>query len=255
MAEKSKIEWTDHTFNPWEGCQKVSPGCDNCYAEARDHRFTGGKHWGPHALRRRMSEANWRQPHKWERNAFAFHERHGRRQRIFCASLADVFDNKAPKGERERLWQTIRDTPTLDWLLLTKRPENIAKMLPPDWGDGWLNVWLGVTMEDQGNFDRRWPVLASVSAAVRFVSYEPAVGPLTIGEARPDWLICGGETGPERRHMEPDWARAVRDECAVAGIPFFLKQMTGKAPIPDDLMVRQWPASLGERPQHLLATA
>lgn len=247
MAEQSKIEWTDHTFNPWEGCQKVSPGCDNCYAEERDCRFHGGKHWGPHAPRRRMSESYWRQPHKWQRNADAFHER-GRRQRVFCASLADVFDNKAPEGDRERLWQTIRDTPTLDWLLLTKRPENIAKMLPPDWGEGWSNVWLGSTMEDQDNFNRRWPVLAAIPAAIRFVSYEPALGPLTIDEARPDWLICGGETGTNRRYMPTEWARALRDECAAVGVPFFMKQMTGKAPIPDDLLVRQFPKSAAPTP-------
>jgi protein gp37 len=152
-----------------------------------------------------------------------------------------VFDNRAPDGARDDLWQLIRATPQLDWLLLTKRPENIAKMLPADWSSGWSNVWLGTTCEDQAHFDRRWPILRAVPAAVRFISYEPALGPLSIGSARPSWIICGGESGAGARYMESAWARALRDECAAAGVPFFFKQMTGKKTIPDDLLVRQFP--------------
>jgi protein gp37 len=237
MAENSKIEWTDHTFNPWIGCQKVSPGCDHCYAETMmDHRYHRVQ-WGPHGERHRTSRAYWRLPFKWAEAS------NGRRPRVFCASLADVFDNRAPNGAREDLWALVRATPQLDWMLLTKRPENISMMLPVDWEDGWPTVWLGTTCEDQKHFDRRWPILCKIPAAVRFISYEPALGPLVIGDARPSWIICGGESGAgeHTRYMEPIWARSLRDECAIKGIAFFLKQMTRKRPIPDDLLVRQWP--------------
>lgn len=139
--EYSKIEWTDHTFNPWIGCQHVSPGCDHCDAETMmDHRY-GKVEWGPHGERKRTSDANWRQPIKWNAAARAFKKDHGHRPRVFCASLADVFDNKVPLSWREDLFALIRECRRLDWLLLTKRPQNIAKMLPKDWGAGYRNVW------------------------------------------------------------------------------------------------------------------
>ena len=237
MAENSKIEWTDHTFNPWMGCQKVSAGCDHCYAETlMDHRY-GKVQWGPNGERKRTSPANWRKPLQWAREA------NGKRPRVFCASLADVFDNKAPAGARDDLFALIRATPELDWLLLTKRPENIGKMLPADWGAGYPNVWLGTTCEDQPAYDRRWRVLRDIPARVRFISYEPAIGPLDLGifAPWPDWLICGGESGPGARHMPVDWAASVMSQCGRRGIAFFMKQMTGKKPIPADLLVRQWP--------------
>ena len=156
MAENTTISWASHTFNPWIGCQKVSDGCSSCYAEAlMDTRF-GKVQWGPDGERKLTSDANWRKPLAWNRKAAAA----GERPRVFCASLADVFDNKAPEGARERLWQLIADTPNLDWLLLTKRPQNIARMLPYGWGDGWPNVWLGTSTENQEEYDRRWPILA-----------------------------------------------------------------------------------------------
>jgi protein gp37 len=164
---------------------------------------------------------------------------------VFCASLCDVFDNKAPAGARYDLWKLIREAHSLDWLLLTKRPENITKMFPADWGKGWPHVWLGTSAEDQEWFDRRWPILSKIPAAVRFISYEPALGPLTLGDARPDWIICGGEKcQPDRekaRFFDPQWARDLRVECASTGVVFFMKQMRNDWPIPDDLMVRQWP--------------
>lgn len=228
MGENSKIEWTDHTFNPWIGCQKVSPGCDHCYAEAMmDHRY-GKVQWGPHGERKRTSEANWRKPLGWAKHAR--HEGGGRKPRVFCASLADVFDNQVPQSWRIDLWALIERTPELDWLLLTKRPENIASMLPKGRGASWCfpNVWFGTTAEDQAHYNRRWPVLSRVPAALAFISYEPALGPLTdlyatAGQA-PDWIICGGESGPSARPMHPQWARDLRDQCAEAGIPFFFKQ-------------------------------
>ena len=240
MGENSKIEWTDHTFNPWIGCQKVSPGCDHCYAEAMMDKRYHKVEWGPHGERKRTSAANWRKPLQWQRAA----EAAGKRARVFCASLADVFDNQADPQWRDALWYLIRQTPDLDWLLLTKRPENIHKMLPTYWP--LPNVWLGTTAEDEKHYRRRWNVLVRIPAVVRFISHEPALGPLGNLRARPsgkfpDWIIMGGESGSGARMMNPEWARDMRDACEVAGIPFFMKQMTGKTPIPNDLMVRQFP--------------
>ncbi len=234
---KTTIEWCDFTFNPWLGCQKVSPGCDNCYAEAMmDHRYHRVE-WGPHGERKRTSEENWRQPLRWARAARAA----GARHRVFCASLADVFDNRVPKGWRADLFRLIRSTQDLDWLLLTKRPENIAAMLPAE-ADGLRNVWLGTTCEDQRHYDRRWPILRSVDAAVRFVSYEPALGPLThLGPSPPDWVICGGESGRNARPMMLQWARNIRDNCERKGVAFFMKQMGQGRVIPPELMTREFP--------------
>lgn len=258
MVENSKIEWTHHTFNPWQGCQKVGPGCDHCYAEARDQRFTGGSMWGPHAPRKRTSAANWRQPLKWGRDAAAG----GERRRVFCASLADVFDNHAsilPEW-RADLWRLIWATPNLDWMLLTKRPGNIAGMLPtdgldhPSWRDGWPNVWLGCTVTSQAEADRDIPKLLAVPAAVRFLSMEPLLGSVDLrrwigcepiiwglssyqdqdGYERQDigggiidgidLVIVGGESGPGARPMHPQWARDLRDQCVAAGVAFHFKQ-------------------------------
>jgi len=251
MAEQSKIEWTDHTFNPWEGCQRVAPECDHCYAENRDQRFTGGIHWGPKAPRRRTSAQNWNKPRRWNAQAEAFRATHGRRQRVFCASLADVFDNAVDTSWREDLWALIRECDQLDWLLLTKRPQNIAKMLPPDWGDGWPHVWLGASAGTQKTASQNIPYLLAVPSALRFVSAEPLLGSIDfaavpkgkisknitichgaltgvdgLGRSGPriDWVICGGESGPNARPMHPDWARDLRDQCTAAGVAFFFKQ-------------------------------
>jgi protein gp37 len=228
MAEITKIEWTDSTFNPWTGCQNVSPGCEHCYAESWANR-SGIVEWGPHGVRRRTSAATWANPRKWQANAATFQRTHGRRQRVFCASLADVFDNQAPPGARGDLWNLIRQCPDLDWLLLTKRPQNIAKMLPADWGArfGYPNVWLGTTTEDEKHYRLRFPVLAAIPAVLRFISYEPAVGPLgplNLCGPLPDWIICGGESGPKARVMQHQWAATLRDECEELLIPFFFKQ-------------------------------
>jgi protein gp37 len=240
MGEFSKIEWTDHTFNPWIGCQKVSPGCDNCYAEAlMDHRY-GRVQWGPHGERSRTGDANWRKPRQWAKAA----KQAGKRHRVFCASLADVFDNQAPDVWRGDLFALIEDTPELDWLLLTKRPENVARMIFPKWADGLpSNIWLGTTCEDQQRLEHRHRHLAQISAKVHFISYEPALGPLSLRECypAPDWIICGGESGPKRRPMNLQWARDLRDECATARVPFFFKQVDKVLPIPADLMVREFP--------------
>lgn len=229
MAENSNIEWTDHTFNPWIGCQKVSPACDNCYAERWDERFKGGR-WGPHAERTLTRPANWKKVIKWHDEAFENQER----KKVFCASLADVFDNhKSIKQEwRDDLWRLIRDTPNLDWLLLTKRPQNISNRLPSDWDDGYPNVWIGTTVENQEEADRRIPHLLSVPATVHFLSCEPLLGPVDLSPWISDleWIITGGESGPNCRETNPDWIRNIGLQCVLSETPFFFKQWGGKTP-------------------------
>jgi protein gp37 len=224
MSENSKIEWTDHTFNPWIGCTKVNPGCDHCYAEAMARRFGHAK-WGNHP-RTVTSESNWRKPLIWNAKAREFKRQHGRRQRVFCASMADVFDNQVSPEVRRRVFKLIRKCRKLDWLLLTKRPQNIVKMLPKNWGDGYRNVWLGFTAEDQERFDQRWKYLREIPAAIKFVSYEPAIGPLRLPDRgpTPDWLISGGESGPGARPTDPQWIRDIINDCRHKDIVPFHKQ-------------------------------
>ena len=178
MAETTGIEWTDSTFNPWWGCTKISPACDHCYAADLDKR-TGGNHWG-NVERRRTSEKNWNDPRRWQRNAFGFYSVHGRRRRVFCASMADVFDNQVPTEWRDDLWALIRDCPDLDWLLLTKRPQNIEGMLPAYWDEVKASIWLGTTVEDQKRAEQNIPHLLKHDSAVRFLSCEPMVGPIDL---------------------------------------------------------------------------
>jgi protein gp37 len=234
MAGFSKIEWTDSTFNPWVGCTKIKrPGskpsaCDFCYAEKWAKR-SGQVAWGNNP-RRRTTESYWRGPRSWNSQASDFYRRFGRRRRVFCASLADVFDNQAHVEWREDLFELIRHCDQIDWQLLTKRPQNIKKMLPRDWGSGYPNVWLGTTAEDSVSYQQRVSHLLALPAVVRFVSYEPALGPLGTIKIRgetPDWIILGGESGVRAdlaRPTRPEWARDVIAECRLHGVASFLKQ-------------------------------
>ncbi len=160
--------------------------------------------------------------------ARAFKQEHGHRPQVFYASVADVRDNQVPNDWRIDLFALILECRRLDWLLLTKRPQNIAnyKMLPKDWGDGYRNVWLGVTAEDQGHFDQRWRYLQNIPSAIKFISYEPALGPLRLPkhEPLPDWLISGGESGPGARPLHPKWVRDIIADCRRRGIAPFHKQ-------------------------------
>ncbi len=188
MAENSLIEWCHHTFNPWIGCTQISPGCVNCYAKAIDQHWYGAKHWGKEAPRKLMSDKYWLQPLKWDLRA----NKAGQRHRVFCASMADVFDEHAPTQERDRLFRLIDRTPNLDWLLLTKRLENIRKLWPFGWYDDqfkWPNVWLGVSVEDQANADERIPLLLQIPASVRFLSCEPLLGEIDLSR----WLDPTGQ--------------------------------------------------------------
>jgi protein gp37 len=244
MGENSKIEWTDHTFNPWMGCTKVSQGCKFCYAEALMDKRLGQVQWGPDGIRKRTSAKKWAEPLAWDRNAVTA----GVRARVFCASVADVFENSNELNRwRVDLWRLIDNTPNLDWLLLTKRPHNIMAMVPPHWHDGFPpNVWMGTSVEDQAAADLRIPELLKVPSII-FLSCEPLLGPIVFDpswlygcsdfetccgcdEPRVEWAIIGGESGPNARPMHPDWARGIRDQCVAAGIPVLFKQWGEWAP-------------------------
>lgn len=302
--QDTKIEWATHTFNPWMGCTKVSPACKNCYAERDTDKRFGTVQWGPNGTRVLTSDANWNKPFKWDKQAAddAFsHESEKalydegelapyERPRVFCASLADVFENwNGPivnsKGEslrisedgrittcvdwtrdltlcdvRNRLFRMIDATPDLDWLLLTKRPENVRRMWPSVFGDAAStnfsddslpghprqyrrNVWIGTSVEDQEQANQRIPELLKCRglSSVLFLSCEPLLGQVDLRPAlwledqyfgfrgvSPsrgiDWVIAGGESGPDARPSHPDWFRWLRDQCQAAGVPFLFKQ-------------------------------
>lgn len=262
MATNSAIEWTDHTFNPWWGCVKVSPGCQHCYAETLSKRF-GNNIWGPAKTtdRRLFDTKHWAEPRKWNAKAKA----DGVRARVFCASMADVFEDHPQLVEaRAQLFDLIEQTPNLDWLLLTKRPENILRMLPFRWLNNMpANVWLGTSVENQEQAERRIPFLTQTGARVLFLSCEPLLGPLNLtsivknieglqtvtdvlrgsisidGQAHLpippiDWVIAGGESGHGARPMHPGWARSLRDQCQAAGVAFHFKQWGQFAPANGD---------------------
>ena len=237
MGKNSSIEWTDHTFNPWWGCAKVSPGCENCYAETWARRV-GEKVWGPRQSRRFFGEKHWNEPLRWNSDA----ESQQRRKRVFCASMADVFElRKDLDPWREQLWRLIGITTWLDWLLLTKRPENIAEQIP--WIQDWpKNVWLGTTVENQKYADERVPILLQFPAKCRFLSCEPLLGQVNLSAWTTnrstksygiDWVIAGGESGANARVMLPGWAKSLRDQCQKSDIPFHFKQWGHWAPVAD----------------------
>jgi protein gp37 len=236
MAKDSRIEWTHHTFNPWWGCVKVSPACANCYAETWAHRL-GAKLWGRTAPRRFFTDDHWKHPFRWNAEA----KRDGERRRVFCASMADVFEVRAELNSwRARLWPLIEQTQWLDWLLLTKRPKNVARMTP--WGAHWPeNVWLGTTAENQKHADLRIPELLELPARIHFISSEPLLGSLSIAKWKGiDWLIAGGESGHHARPTDPEWVRSLRDECRDSGVAFHFKQWGHWAPeLPHGITPRQ----------------
>jgi len=295
MAE-TKIEWADYTFNHVIGCSKVSAGCANCYAEADFDKRRGIAQWGPHGTRVMTTDSYWKKPLTWDRKA----AKEGVRRRVFCASLADVFEdwqgnvrdskgnaalicdacgsiNRGEDGTefcqcsrykprmewasmadvRRRLFDLICRTPNLDWMLLTKRPENALQMMVdaglyasanPSLPCPQPNLWIGTSVENQEAADERIPMLLNVPSVVRFLSCEPLLGPVDLASVKNpggenwsrinvlhrwtdgttstgiDWIIVGGESGPNARPMHPDWARSLRDQCHSAGVPFLFKQ-------------------------------
>ena len=266
---KTKIEWATYTFNPWVGCTKISPACDNCYAADYGNRF--GVEWGANKPRKRTSMSNWELPLRWNKQARikqkawqGFKNQYPdltdeqliergfikpERPRVFCASLADVFDNEVPDEWRVHLFWLMSETPNLDWLILTKRIGNAEKMIKNTLEKRLFlastlnNIWLGSTICNQEEADRDIPKLLSVPAAKHFLSIEPMLGKITLelrckrdhngdgdcdrhpnGCPRIDWVICGGESGKNARPMHPAWVSSLRNQCTKAGVPFLFKQ-------------------------------
>ena len=244
MADQTGISWTDHTFNPWWGCTAIAPGCDNCYAAALDKR-TGGDYWNPKVKPRRTSPANWRKVLKWNEHA----EIENRRHRVFCGSMMDWCDNNAPEKALNDLWDLIRNTPMLDWQLLTKRATRIADCLPYDWGDGYQNVWLGVTCEDCKHGYPRIAALREIPAKIRFVSAEPLLDWLYQADRHlesVDWLIIGGESGPNFREIPREWFTDLIYLGKQAGCSIWFKQWGGNSRnkggcLVDGTELKEWP--------------
>lgn len=251
--KNSGIQWTHHTHNPWWGCAHKSPGCINCYAEAQADGWLKKGIWGPNAPRRFFEQKHHDKPYGWNNAAFLA----GRRERVFCASMSDVFEDRTDLDyERLRLFNTIRQTPQLDWLLLTKRPELVRQLLQTaqnmafscmqsnhpqfgsgifSWLQGWLNhssipqnVWIGSTVEDQRRADERLQILNELPAKHHFVSYEPALEQVDFhfeDFGNIDWLICGGESGRKARPFRAEWAHHAMFQAHKNNVPFFMKQM------------------------------
>lgn len=229
MADQTNISWTQRTWNPWWGCQKVSPGCKNCYMYSLLKRY--GR--DPSVVLRTKT---WGAPGKWQKAAAA----KGISEMVFTCSLSDWFIEQADEWRFEA-WQIVRDSPNLIFQILTKRPERIADHLPPDWGSGYANVWLGVSVENE-SYLSRIDKLREIPARVRFVSAEPLLGSLKeINLADIHWLIAGGESGPRFRPMDLNWARELRDKCIEKNVAFFFKQSSDRLPgRGDNLDLREW---------------
>jgi protein gp37 len=221
MGKHSTIEWTDHTFNPWWGCAKVSPACSHCYAERWSKRL-GLQLWGPCSPRRFFSAQHWREPILWDRAA----KKEGIRRRVFCASMADVFEPRSDLDPwRIKLWELINDTSNLDWLLLTKRPQQVQRLVP--WKANWpANIWLGSTVENQEWAEKRIPFLTKIPAHVIFLSCEPLLSQvdLTPWIQNIHWIIVGGESGVQARPLDPHWISDILRQSTANNVAFYFKQ-------------------------------
>lgn len=229
MAEKTGIVWCKSTWSPWEGCTKVSAECQHCYADVRDARMHAkNRHWGPKNPRKPMSAAYWKNPIKWNKEAAIT----GELWTVF-PSLCDPFDDHpsiTPEW-RAAFWNLIRMTPHLTWIILTKRPENAARLLPADWGDGYANVWLLVSAGTQATADERIPILMNTPATVRGVSLEPQLEYVSLRQWPDlDYVIQGCESGPNRRPFIEYWARDTCDHCIETDTAYCLKQTPGDGP-------------------------
>lgn len=267
MAQNSKIEWTDHTVNLWWGCSKVRTGCKNCYAENLSNRF-GDNVWGEKAPRKRIKSA-FKDLSKYQKQG----EKEGRMIRVFVGSMMDIFeDSKSLMNPDEKnnylttsqlrlsLFYKINRGlyPNITFLFLTKRPENILDMIPLEWiGNFPENVWFGISVSDQKTYDELqnleinylgsgqllWELKNWHSANI-FLSIEPQVEEIDLRQhalTKPDWIIQGGESGPNKRPFDVEWGRSMRDQCRALGIPYFFKQIDKIQPIPKDLEIREFP--------------
>lgn len=295
--QNTNIEWAKNSWNPWIGCSKISPGCKNCYAETDMDTRRKRVKWGPNGTRSVTSYAYWRQPLKWDAEAKAANERH----RVFCASLADVFEDWQgnildSKGNvlywptdyfngnvldvqniptfahqtekkdgyepltmdvmRQYIFSIIEYTSNLDWLLLTKRPENVMRMVPDHWQKNFpKNVWMGTSVENQEMMDERLPLLAKIPAQIKFLSCEPLLEKVSfmgnvdvklhdegVTTKTPfHWVIVGGESGSKKRPFDIQWARELKQQCDVTGVAFFFKQIDKVKQIPHELLIRELP--------------
>src|SRR3990172_880901 len=207
MGKTTGIEWTDATWNPWYGCHKVSQGCKNCFMFREQKQYRRD----PNIVQR--SKTRFDDPLKWEKEMTATGAPpEGETRRIFTCSWSDWFIEEADPWRAEA-WDIIRRTPHLTYQILTKRPENIPVGLPNDWGHGYPNVWIGVSEEDQPNANKRVSILVNVPAVIHFVSAEPLLGFTSYLPwlSKLDWIIVGGESGPNYRPMDLAWARSIRD--------------------------------------------
>lgn len=253
MGKDSRISWTNHTFSPWHGCTKVggSPACDHCYAESFSRRIgyseTGSQFpiWGDDAKRRYFKDKHFLEPLKWDKSA----KERGVTELVFCASMADWAEGRPEQVPHlKKLWDLVLQTGNLNWLMLTKRPQLISKLCP---FENHPRVWQGITTETQPWLNLRWEHLRRVNSNIYWLSIEPMLGRLTLPKeflalGNRGWVICGGESGAHARHMEPDDARHLRDQCLTAGVRFHMKQMSGSTKaaleaIPEDLMIREYP--------------
>lgn len=248
MSKESTIEWTRSTFNPWWGCEKVSPACAHCYAE-RDAKRYGKDVWGANSQRKMMSDRYWDQPLKWNEEA----RKDGKPWRVFAGSMCDILEDRIDLATSQiRLWGLIQATPHLTWLLLTKRPERYPVAVPTPWMTGaWpANAWAGTTVENQEWADQRIPHLLKVPAPVRFLSAEPLLGEIDLSgwlwksgcephcgarctkdmdcpmepSGAIHWVIAGGESGPYARPSDSTWIREIANQCKSADVPFLFKQ-------------------------------
>lgn len=230
MGKTTGISWTTHTFNSHHGCTKCSEGCKNCYAETYSSRY-GYDVWGKGKPRRTFGEKHWAEPLQWNRAA----QQANIRSRVFCGSMMDWAEPDAPKSEIDKLWGLIHRTPFLDWLLLTKRADRIARCLPGDWSiQNYPNVWLGTSIESD-KYSWRADELTTVEAVNHFISAEPLLGELkNLNLRHIEWLIVGGESGSGFRPMEKQWALDLMKRCEEKGIAFFYKQGSAFHPGHDD---------------------
>lgn len=256
MADKSKIEWTDATWNPVTGCTPISEGCANCYAKGLARRFPqihGPAHIEFEEVR--CHNNRLQQPYKWNNP-----------RRVFVCSMGDLFHDDVPFGFLDKIWKTMFDCQQHTFIILTKRPQRLK-----DFAFAWHkntispHLWIGVTAENQEQADARIPILLQIPAAVRWVSVEPLLSEVDIrsylysdydkaahdsqlieplggfNHAKLNWVVCGAETGSKARLMELEWARDLRDQCEDAGVPFFFKKSGQRIETPDDLKIHEYP--------------
>jgi protein gp37 len=251
MANKSAIEWTDATWNPVTGCTKVTRGCDNCYAERFSERFRGVKgHPFEMGFDVTLRPERVDQPLRWKRSRF-----------IFVNSMSDLFHKRIPPSYLAQVFNTMELADWHIYQVLTKRSSVMRNIVNARYVDGKAppHIWLGVSIEDRANLVRL-KHLKETNASVRFVSFEPLIGPIgKVDLTGIHWAIVGGESGPRARHVEIEWIRDLRDQCLTAGVAFFFKQWGGRTPKArgNTLDERQWldyPTVPGLSPTQALMT-